>query len=240
MERLQKVMAHAGVASRRKCEELIVNGKVYVNGICIRELGAKVSPNDKIEVNGVPLYKETLVYYLFHKPAGVISAVSDDKNRRVVVDYFPHVSERIYPVGRLDYDTTGLLLLTNDGELAQLLMHPKYHVDKTYVAKVKGIPNDKQIKQLRYGVKIDGKMTSPAKVTVLSTDYDKGTSRIELTIHEGWNHQVKKMLMGVGLPVMKLKRERFGFLTLENLAAGQWRALKKNEVSKLRQEALRK
>lgn len=232
-------MAQAGVASRRKCEELIIKGHVYVNGKCVQELGVKVSPTDKIEVDGVPLYKEPLVYYVFHKPAGVISAVSDDKGRRVVTDYFPHVTERIYPVGRLDYDTTGLLLLTNDGEFAQLLMHPKYHVDKVYVAKVKGIPQDKQLKQLRYGIKIDGKKTSPAKVNVLSTDYEKGTSRIELTIHEGWNHQVKKMLMSVGLPVERLKREKFSFLTLDHLPLGQWRTLKKVEVNKLKQDALK-
>lgn len=238
MERLQKVMAHAGVASRRKCEELIQKGHVEVNGQLVTELGFKVSPIDKIEVDGVPLYKERPVYYLFHKPQKVISAVADDKGRRVVTDFFPDSMERIYPVGRLDYDTSGLLLLTNDGEFAQLLMHPKYHIDKTYVAKVKGIPDLKQLKLLRYGVKIDGKKTSPAKVQVLSSDHEKQTARIQLTIHEGWNHQVKNMLMAVGLPVMRLKREQFGFLTLENLPVGYWRPLKKQEVTKLKQLAL--
>ena len=139
MERLQKVMAHAGVASRRKCEDLITQGVVTVNGKTVTELGYKVSTQDRIEVNGVPISKEAPVYYLFYKPRGVISAVSDDKGRPVVTDYFTDVPERIYPVGRLDYDTSGLLLLTNDGEFSQRLTHPKYELDKVYVAKVKGI-----------------------------------------------------------------------------------------------------
>lgn len=239
MERLQKVMAHAGVASRRKCEELIQKGHVTVNGKVVTELGFKVTGTEKIEVSGVPLYKEPHVYFLLHKPQRVISAVHDDKGRPVVTDFFPGVTERIYPVGRLDYDTTGLILLTNDGEFAQLLTHPKYHIDKTYVAKVKGVPDDKQLKQLRYGVKIDGKKTSPAKVTVLDTDHEKQTARIEITIHEGWNHQVKNMFMAVGLPVTRLKRESFGFLTLDKVPMGSWRPLKRHEVQQLKQEALK-
>lgn len=238
MERLQKVMAHAGIASRRKCEELILQGYVQVNGKLVTELGYKVGVKDKVEVNGVPLYKEEPVYFLFHKPKSVISAVKDDKNRRVVTDFFPTVRERIYPVGRLDYDTTGLLLLTNDGEFAQLLMHPKYHVDKTYVAKVKGIPTEQQLKKLRYGVKIDGKKTAPAKVFLLSADSQKETAFVEITIHEGWNHQVKKMFATVGLPVLKLRREKFADLTLDNLPIGTYRPLKKHEVQKLKQASL--
>ncbi|MBS4750527.1 rRNA pseudouridine synthase [Carnobacteriaceae bacterium zg-ZUI78] len=238
MERLQKVMAHAGVASRRKCEELIISGHVQVNGKLVTELGYKVSTSDKIEVDGVPLYKEEPVYYLFNKPQRVISAVSDDKGRAVVTDYFQGLQERIYPIGRLDYDTTGLLLLTNDGEFANLLMHPKYHVEKTYIAKVKGIPTEQQLKKLKYGIKIDGKKTAPAKVKLLSGDTDKQTATIELTIHEGWNHQVKKMFMAIGTPVMKLRREKYGSLTLDHLGVGQWRPLKKYEVQKLKQEAM--
>ncbi|MBS4762372.1 rRNA pseudouridine synthase [Carnobacteriaceae bacterium zg-ZUI252] len=237
MERLQKVMAHAGVASRRKCEELIVGGHVEVNGKLVTELGFKVSANDKIQVDGVPLYKEELVYYLFNKPKNVISAVHDDKNRRVVTDYFTEVQQRIYPVGRLDYDTTGLLLLTNDGELAQLLMHPKYQIDKTYVAKVKGIPTERQLKQLRKGVMIDGKKTSPAQAQVISVDHDAQSALVELVIHEGWNHQVKKMLLSVGLPVTKLRREQFAFLTLGSMPTGMFRPLKKHEVNKLKRMA---
>lgn len=230
-------MAHAGVASRRKCEQLIITGHVQVNGKLVTELGFKVSPSDKIEVDGVPLYKEEPVYFIFNKPKNVISAVSDDKGRRVVLDYFSDVNERIYPVGRLDYDTTGLLLLTNDGEFAQLLMHPKYHVDKTYVAKIQGIPNDKQLKQLRYGVKINGKKTSPAFVKVLSNDVTKNQSTVEITIHEGWNHQVKNMFLAVGLSVLKLKREKFGFIILGDLPIGQYRRLKKHDVVRLKKEA---
>lgn len=237
MERLQKVMAHAGVASRRKCEELITTGHVQVNGQLVTTLGVKVSVNDRIEVDGIPLYKEAPVYFLFNKPKNVISAVADDKGRRVVVDYFD-VTERIYPVGRLDYDTTGLLLLTNDGEFAQLLMHPKYHVDKTYVAKVKGVPTDQQLKKLRYGVRIDGKKTSPARVRLISGDTELNSAFVEMTIHEGWNHQVKKMFAAVGLPVTKLRREQFGFLTLEGLPLGAYRPLKKHEVQRLKHEAL--
>lgn len=148
MERLQKVIAHAGLASRRKAEELILEGKVKVNGKIVKELGVKVGPNDKVEVNEVPLEKEAPVYFLFYKPRGVISAVSDDKNRKVVTDYFPYINERIYPVGRLDYDTSGLLVLTNDGEFANTLMHPKHEVDKVYVAKVKGMPLRESLKKL--------------------------------------------------------------------------------------------
>lgn len=233
MERLQKVMAHAGVASRRKCEALIVGGHVEVNGKLVTELGFKVSSKDKIQVNGVPLFKEEPVYYLFNKPKNVISAVSDDKKRRVVTDYFTHVPQRIYPVGRLDYDTTGLLILTNDGELAQALMHPKFHIDKTYVAKVKGIPTERQLKQLRKGVMIDGKKTSPAKVNLISADTASETAFVEMIIHEGWNHQVKKMFLTVGLPVMKLRREKLAFLSLDNMPTGMHRPLKKHEVSKL-------
>lgn len=140
MERLQKVIAHAGVASRRKAEELITQGRVTVNGKAIKELGTKVGPNDKIEVDGVPLEREEPVYFMLYKPRGVISAAKDDKDRKTVVDFFPHVEERIYPIGRLDYDTSGLILLTNDGEFANLLTHPKYEIDKVYVAKIKGIP----------------------------------------------------------------------------------------------------
>lgn len=233
MERLQKVIAQAGVASRRKAEEMITQGLVQVNGQVVKTLGTKVSTTDKIEVAGVPLAKEKLVYFLFYKPKGVISAVSDDKKRRVVVDYFPDVEERIYPVGRLDYDTSGLLLLTNDGEFSQKLTHPSYEIEKTYVAKVKGLPTFATLKPLEKGVKIDHYKTAPAKVKILSTDLQKGTAIVELKIHEGHNHQVKNMLEKVGFPVLKLKRESYGFLTLEHLNPGDARVLRKKEVQDL-------
>lgn len=233
MERLQKVMAHAGVASRRKAEEYILAGRVKVNGEVVRTLGAKVSPKDKVEVDDVPIYQEEPVYYMLYKPRGVISAVSDDKKRTVVTEYLTDVSERIYPVGRLDYDTSGLLLLTNDGEFSQRLTHPKYKVEKVYVAKVKGIADKRSLAPLARGVFIEGKKTAPAKFTILSTDQKAQTSIIELTIHEGRNHQVKNMLQAVGFPVQKLKRERYGQLTLGTLRPGEYRPLSKFEVSQL-------
>lgn len=233
MERLQKVIANAGVASRRKAEKMIAEGLVTVNGKVVTELGTKVEAKDKIEVAGLPLEKEKLVYYLFYKPRNVISAVSDDKNRPVVLDYFPEVPERIYPVGRLDYDTSGLLLLTNDGDFSQKLTHPSHEVDKYYVAKVKGVANFAQLNPLEKGIKIDRYKTAPGKVKIISTDLNKGTSIIGLTIHEGHNHQVKKMLEAVGYPVMKLKREGYGFLNLAHLNPGQARKLSFKEVQEL-------
>lgn len=234
MERLQKVIAHAGIASRRKAESLISEGRVRVNGEVTEELGTKVSKKDIIEVDGVPIYQEEPVYYLFYKPRGVISAVSDDKNRKVVTDYFIGIPERIYPVGRLDYDTSGALLLTNDGDFSQRLSHPKHQVDKVYVAKVKGYADNKTLYPLTKGVMIEGKKTAPARFEVISTDRKAGTSIVELTIHEGRNHQVKNMLAAVGLPVQKLKRERYGDLTLKGLRPGEFRRLNAKEVNSLR------
>lgn len=234
MERLQKVIAHSGVASRRKAEEFIVDGKVTVNGKVVKTLGTKVGPNDKIEVNGVPLTSEAPVYYILNKPRGVISAVKDDKNRKVVTDYFPLVRERIYPIGRLDYDTSGLLILTNDGEFANLLMHPKNEVEKIYVAKVKGIPFREQLKKLQYGIKLEDGMTAPAHVKVLSVDKKKNTAIIQIGIHEGRNRQVRRMFDAIGHPVIKLKREQYAFLTLKGLATGNARELTPHEVKQLR------
>ncbi|EOH88650.1 pseudouridine synthase [Enterococcus pallens] len=234
MERLQKVIAHAGIASRRKAESLITEGRVKVNGEVVTELGTKVSKKERIEVDGVPIYQEEPVYYLFYKPRGVISAVSDDKNRKVVTDYFMGIPERIYPVGRLDYDTSGILLLTNDGDFSQRLSHPKHQVDKVYVAKVKGFADNKTLYPLAKGVMIEGRKTAPARFEILSTDRKAGTSIVELTIHEGRNHQVKNMLAAVGLPVQKLKRERYGDLTLKGLRPGEFRRLNAKEINGLR------
>lgn len=235
MERLQKVIAQSGVASRRKAEALIASGHVTVNSKLVTEMGVKVSAKDVIEVDGVPLTQESFVYYLFYKPRGVISAVKDDKKRKVVTDYFTDVPERIYPVGRLDYDTSGLLLLTNDGDFSQKLTHPKHELEKTYVAKVTGIATNTTLKPLRNGVKIEGRKTAPAKFKVLSADMVTKKSIVELTIHEGRNHQVKKMLEAVGLPVEKLKRELYGNLDLKGLNPGTYRQLSKKEVSSLLQ-----
>lgn len=222
MERLQKVMAEAGVASRRASEKLIATGHVQVNGQTVTTLGTKVTAKDKIEVDGVPLHREKQVYYLLNKPRGVISSAHDEKGRRTVVDILreDEIEERIYPVGRLDYDTTGLLLLTNDGALANKMMHPKFAVDKTYVAKVKGLISNDDLKQLRTGVKVDGRRTKPAKTRLKGTDREKKTSIVQLTIHEGHYHQVKRMLAAVGHPVIKLHRESYGFLNLREFSRG--------------------
>lgn len=229
MERLQKAIAHAGVTSRRKAEQYILDGRVKVNGKKVTELGTQVEQGDKIEVDGVPIYQESYVYYLLYKPRGVISSVSDNKGRKTVTDLIPDEHRRIYPVGRLDYDTSGLLLLTNDGEFSQKLIHPKHEVDKVYVAKVKGIATKEVLKPLTRGIRLEGKKTSPARYNILSADDKAATSIVELTIHEGWNHEIKKMLQAVGLPVQKLKRERFGTLTLQGLMPGQYRELSRKE-----------
>lgn len=233
LERLQKVIAHAGIASRRKAEELILQGKVTVNGEVVKELGVKVGPKDIVEVNGIKIEREEPVYFLFYKPRQVVTTVNDDKNRKTVMDYFPHVPERIYPVGRLDYDTSGLLIMTNDGEFANILTHPKYKIDKTYIAKVKGIPKREQLKQLEKGVHLEDGVTAPAKVKLLSADRRKNTAIIELTIHEGRNRQVRRMFEKIGHPVMKLKRERLAFLDLTGLNAGESRPLTPHEVKQL-------
>jgi len=234
MERLQKVIAHAGVASRRKAEALILEGKVKVNGKVVKELGVKVSNSDTVEVEGIPLEKEQPVYFLFYKPRGIISSVTDDKGRKTVTDFFPAIKERIYPVGRLDYDTSGLLLLTNDGEFANLLMHPRNEIEKEYIAKIKGIPLRENLKALEKGIQLEDGKTAPARVKVISVDKKKGSSIVQLTIHEGRNRQVRRMFEAIGHPVMKLRRERYAFLTLHGLKAGESRELTSHEVKQLR------
>lgn len=237
MERLQKVMAEAGVASRRASEKLIASGHVQVNGQTVCTLGTKVSSRDTVEVDGVPLHREKHVYFLLNKPREVISSAHDEKGRRTVVDILREegVDERIYPVGRLDYDTTGILLLTNDGALANKLMHPKFEVAKTYIAKVKGPVSNNDLKQLRLGVKLDGRKTKPAKSRLKESDRVKKTSIVQLTIHEGHYHQVKRMLEAVGHPVIKLHRESYGFLNLQGVQPGEFRELRPEEVKKLKQ-----
>ena len=234
MERLQKVIAHAGVASRRKAEQLILDGKVTVNQQTVRELGVKVGPKDKVEVEGIPLQTEKKVYYVLHKPRGYVSTVSDDKGRRTVADFFNQViPERVYPVGRLDYDTTGVLLMTNDGEFANLMMHPRGEIDKVYLARVKGIMTKDALKPLQKGVLIDGYKTKPATAEIVGVDRENQSTQIRLTIHEGRYHQVKKMLEAVGFPVKRLRRERFGSIDVQGLAAGDFRPLSVHEVKSL-------
>jgi 23S rRNA pseudouridine2605 synthase len=234
-ERLQKVIAQAGFASRRGAEALILAGRVQVNDEVVTTLGTKVGPKDHVQVDGEPIEsREKLVYYLLNKPRGVVTTNSDEKGRKTVRDLLENVDERVYPVGRLDYDTTGALLLTNDGELANQLTHPKYEVNKVYIAKVNGIAKSEQIEPLKRGIILDGKKTAPAQVSIQSVDRTKQTSFIRLVIHEGRNHQVKKMLEKVGLPVDKLKREQYGFLDLVGLQTGEYRPLKLDEVKRLK------
>ena len=232
MERLQKYIAEAGYTSRRKAEDLMKEGKVEVDGKIVKELGTKVSGKERIIVEGNLLKKEEKEYYLLNKPREVITSVSDDKNRKTVVDLI-ETDKRIYPVGRLDYDTTGVLLLTNDGEFANILMHPNNKIDKVYIAKIRGIIKGDAINKLKNGVIIDGKKTEKCRVKLRKTDLKNNTSMVEVTIHEGRNHQVKKMFDAVGFEVLKLKRERFGIFTLQGLTSGDYRRLSPKEVAKI-------
>lgn len=233
MERLQKVIATSGYCSRRKAEELITNGKVSINGNIITTLGTKVKNSDEILVEGTIIdNKKSYEYYLLNKPREVISAVSDNKHRKTVTDIVK-TNARIYPIGRLDYDTTGLILLTNDGNLANMLMHPSYNIDKTYVAKVKGIVTGYEIKKLRNGILIDNYKTSKAKVKLRKINKKENNSIVEITIHEGHNQQVRKMFESLGHEVIKLKREKYSFLTLDGVKTGEYRPLTIKEVKKL-------
>ncbi len=233
MERLQKVIANSGFTSRRKAEELIKEGKVKVNGNVIKELGTKVSYDDSIIIDGVLLKKEeNKEYYLLNKPRGVISSVSDDKNRKTVVDLI-ETETRIYPIGRLDYDTTGLILLTNDGELTNILSHPNNNIEKTYIAKIEGILSKENIDALKKGIIIDGRKCKPVRFKVRKKDLEKNISMVEITIVEGRNHIVKKLFHELKHEVIKLKRESYAFLTLDNLKSGEYRMLSIKEVKRL-------
>ncbi len=232
MERLQKVIANSGYCSRRKAEELICNGEVKVNGKIVTELGTCVDKSDAITVSGKSLTYEQKEYILLNKPRGVITSTNDEKGRKTVLDLID-TDKRLYPVGRLDYDTTGALLLTNDGELANLLMHPKNNIEKLYIAKVNGFADKDSLIKLAKGVYIDNFKTSKAKVRLKKYDKKTNTSIVEIIIHEGKNHQVKKMFEAVGYEVLKLKRERISFLTIDSLKSGEYRYLSLKEVKKL-------
>ncbi|MEO3945237.1 pseudouridine synthase [Gorillibacterium sp. CAU 1737] len=239
MERLQKVLAQAGIASRRKSEEMISSGRVQVNGTVVKELGVKVDPAaDEILVDGKPIKNEQTLYLLLHKPKGVITSAKDTKGRKVVADYLPGIKERVYPVGRLDYDTEGLLILTNDGEFAYVMTHPRYHVPRTYRATVKGTPHGKVLEQLAKGVKLDDGMTSPAIVDYHDVNPEKNETVISITIYEGRNRQVRRMFEAVKYPVIRLKRVQFGPLHLGALPRGKFRHLTPGEVEELRKAAM--
>ena len=229
-ERLQKILAQAGIASRRKAEELIREGKVRVDGMVVTEMGVRVDPaTQKIECNGRPVFSlEKKVYILLHKPAGFLSTVRDPQGRPIVTDLLPNIKERIYPVGRLDLDTEGALLLTNDGELAQAVLHPSREVKKTYVAKIKGRPGSKKLVALSRGIELEGKKTWPAEITVLASE--KQTTTIQIVIHEGRKRQVRKMFEAVGHPVLQLKRIAYGQLALGELKPGKYRFLPPGDI----------
>ena len=232
MERLQKVIAQSGLCSRRKAEQLISEGKVKVNGKVCTTLGTKVDGNDTITVNGQTLEKEQKEYYLLYKPKGCISSVTDDKGRKTVRDFF-HTSTRLYPVGRLDYDTSGVLLMTNDGDFTNRMTHPKYHVAKTYVVNLQGRLSKEDVKKIRKGFNGYQK----ADLFFLENDEKKDRMRFELTIYEGKNHEVKNMMEDLGHRVRKLHRKSFSFLELGNLTPGQYRHLKSHEVHLLLDQA---
>lgn len=239
LERLQKVIAHSGIASRRKAEQMIVDGQVKVNGKTVTTLGTKVSPKDTVEVNGMPIEKEAPVYYLLYKPREVISSVHDDKGRRVVTDFLPNVTKRIYPVGRLDYHSSGVILLTNDGEFAHLMMHPKHEIDKVYVIKVKGIMSKAKLAKLKTGVQEGNDYLKAIDYQVLKTDPGTKTTILELTLREGKYRHIRRMMDVLEHPVLKLKREKYGFLNLNGLNPGSFRALNPKEVNQLRNLAMK-
>lgn len=233
LERLQKYIARSGVTSRRKAEELILDGHVKVNGITVTELGTKISPlNDTVSVDNKKISEvRQFIYIKLNKPEGYVTTVKDQFNRKTVLDLID-IKERIYPIGRLDYNTSGLLLLTNDGELANKLMHPKYHIYKTYIAETDGKISEESITTLKNGVVIDDYKTAPAKVKLLK--YFGNKTQIQISIYEGKNRQVRKMLESVGHNVRNLKRISFGEITLGDLKMGSWKNLSDIELQFLK------
>lgn len=232
--RLQKFLANSGVASRRKCEELILEGKISVNGKVVQELGIKVSPTvDKVTYCGKQVTNaEKMVYILLNKPIGYVTTAKDQFNRDAVLDLVK-VKERVVPVGRLDMYTSGALILTNDGDFVYKVTHPKHEITKTYTVTVHGIITNEAVGKLRQGVEIEDYVTRPAKVKILKTDEEKNISRLEITIHEGKNRQVRKMCEAVGSKVIALHRSKIGDIAVKDVKIGTWRYLKDYEVKKL-------
>jgi 23S rRNA pseudouridine2605 synthase len=231
-ERLQKYMAACGVASRRKCEEIIQQGRVKVNGAVIYELGFKVvSGKDEVLVDNKQIEKEERkVYIALNKPEGYVSTVKDEKGRKTIIDLV-QVEERIYPIGRLDYDTSGLILLTNDGEIYNKIIHPRVEKNKVYIAEIKGIPNEREIERFKTGIDIGGYITSPAEFKILKKY--KESAEVEIIIHEGKNRQIRRMCEKINHPVIELKRIQIGNIKLGNLSKGEWRYLNKEEIKSI-------
>ena len=220
--RINKYLASAGIASRRKCEELIFNGDIKVNGKVVKELATEIADNDIVFYKNKPVVlNEEKVYYIFNKPKGCVTTSSDDRGRKTVLDYFEDITERLFCVGRLDYNTQGLLILTNDGDFANEIMHPSKHIAKTYLVEIKGKLNDEEIKKLQNGVEIDGKKTLPSLVKIVEEKENK--SFIEITIYEGRNRQVRKMFEAVNKLVINLERIKIGNLTLNSIPRGSYK-----------------
>lgn len=237
MERLQKVIAQAGIASRRHAEELISAGRVKVNGKIITELGTKVEVGkDKISVDGKPLAADTKKYYiLLNKPKGYVTTMADPQGRNTVADLVKDIPARLHPIGRLDYETEGLLLMTNDGDLTYALTHPKHEIRKTYSARVEGVPKDEALEHLAGGVELEDGVTAPAEIGLV--DIIDGNAVLEITIYEGRNRQIRRMCEKVGHPVLRLKRKRLAFLTLDKVQRGRYRYLTPREINELKKLA---
>lgn len=237
MERLQKFLAHAGIASRRTCEELIAAGKVKVNGVIVREMGLKVDPDkDEIEVGGKTIKKEdTKVYVLLNKPKGYVTTMRDPQRRPKVVDLLEDIKVRVYPVGRLDVETEGLLLLTNDGDITYALTHPKHEIGKTYLTLVKGVPNQDKLKRFQKGLRLTDGITAPAKVKLKNKQ--GSNCFLEITLYEGRNRQIRRMCETIGHPVLELRRISLGFLNVNGVETGKYRLLSKEEIKKLKELA---
>lgn len=232
MERLQKVIAHCGYCSRRKAEQLMLEGKVTVNGIVVKELGTKVTSSDSIIIEGKRLRLEKHVYYILNKPIGYVTTLEDPEGRKTVIDLMPKVKERIFPVGRLDYNTSGLLIMTNDGELAQKLAHPKFKIPKTYFVKVKKVITMEDVRKIEAGVEIEpGVVTRPCKIKLISKENDK--SKMEVTIWEGKNRQIRKMFENNGYGIMRLSRIKYGELKLANIRPGEYKTIHKSVLENI-------
>ena len=232
MIRLQKVIADSGFCSRRKAEEYIVNKKVMVNGKIVSGLGTKVDEKDEIIVDGNAISHQEKEYYVFYKPRGVICSTNDDKGRKTVVDFFES-NKRLYPVGRLDYDTTGIIFLTNDGDFTNMILHPKNKIPKVYIAKLEGIIDGYSIKKIKAGITVDKVKCTPDRVKLKNVDKKANTCIVEIVIHDGRNHEIKKIFESVGYNVLKLKRESIGFIDLTGLTSGKYRKLTIKEVKQL-------